>query len=899
MFDRLLRFAELRRALEHGHYELALRLAEDPGIRADRRAAELRRRTLAGLCERARRRADSGMLDAALEDLGRVLAIDPEFHGARTLQRDLEDRRTAQCSNRQQAGELRRLARQQADAGDLSAALGSEERAGILAADPVARASLLALVDGRRAAARAGAVAARTALHERRWREAIDACLRARAADPRCEELAALEPELQAKLPVLIGPEVEALLAAGNLEQGAAALSAAIADVPGLREAPAIQALVAKQNDAVDQRLRAAWEAGDLVAAEQVLLTIDRRFAGADRAATLERVLQHLRDHGASLARGDLAGAAEALSSLGLCIGAHELQRKAADLQAAAEAVERKLAQARDLAQAGNLVGARGCLLEVLERWPTHEAARSELQAMDLGAQERERALAGARAAARAGRLREAYATALACAVPGHAGEEARLLLKDVQSRLDFVGAGIDQVRRALHGRDSSQRDGLEHCRARLEQLTKVQTDHEELAPLLAALQAEIEGLAVLGELRAAIGAGQRAAVQQRFLAFAAVQGRLLGPQRLESRLLEAVDAALHKVREESDATRATAAIEWLASLAPIAAGRPPVAARIGALRQDIESRLQRADELARAGHEALAARDVATAESKLDAARRLASDGAAARSLEEELLAVRRQENALAEVAGLTAAKDFAAAHRRLGSLPPTPPFLRTRIFDIKQSLARAQGLDQGFLLRVDEGGEYLVLRGDSITIGNVRDGGADLVILANIAGRHARILRSLSFHGGLQDKIVAERGPLSVGGVEQREHSFVHGDRVRLGTSLELVYELPSKRSLTARLLIRGGFRAAGTDKVLLLKDRGRDGRILLGGAEDAHVRVSGASGEVEVFAHRDGQVRVRIDGRGEMDGKPFQGEHPATPGAWIRCAGLAFTLLPLARA
>jgi hypothetical protein len=51
-----------------------------------------------------------------------------------------------------------------------------------------------------------------------------------------------------------------------------------------------------------------------------------------------------------------------------------------------------------------------------------------------------------------------------------------------------------------------------------------------------------------------------------------------------------------------------------------------------------------------------------------------------------------------------------------------------------------------------------------------------------------------------------------------------------------------------------------------VLLLKDRGRDGRILIGASHDCHVRVPGASGEVEIYASRDGQVRVRIDGLGE---------------------------------
>src|SRR5205814_5157460 len=109
-------------------------------------------------------------------------------------------------------------------------------------------------------------------------------------------------------------------------------------------------------------------------------------------------------------------------------------------------------------------------------------------------------------------------------------------------------------------------------------------------------------------------------------------------------------------------------------------------------------------------------------------------------RRLAEEIAAVRGQQHALARVEALAAERDYAGAHRKLSDLPPTPAVLRTRIFDLKRELARAQGLDGPFLLRVDEGGEYLVLRGESVSIGNVREHSTDLPVLANLAGRHAR---------------------------------------------------------------------------------------------------------------------------------------------------------------
>ena len=242
-----------------------------------------------------------------------------------------------------------------------------------------------------------------------------------------------------------------------------------------------------------------------------------------------------------------------------------------------------------------------------------------------------------------------------------------------------------------------------------------------------------------------------------------------------------------------------------------------------------------------------------------------------------------------------MTSAKDFAEANRQLGDMPPTPAVLRTRIFDIKQGLARAQGLDGGFLLRVDEGGEYVVLRGDCVTVGNVREGKADLVVLANIAGRHASIQRSMSFHGGMQDRIRADNGEVFVRGKSVPEHALKSGDRVRLGSSLELTYRVPSTRSITAALTLSSGFQTAGTDKILLMRDRGRDGRVLIGPAADAHVRVPDRCPEVEIFAAKDGQVRIRFTGKGSMDGRPFSGEHPVTAGALVRCGELSFVLQP----
>ncbi|MEY3160503.1 MAG: hypothetical protein RIT25_494 [Planctomycetota bacterium] len=284
---------------------------------------------------------------------------------------------------------------------------------------------------------------------------------------------------------------------------------------------------------------------------------------------------------------------------------------------------------------------------------------------------------------------------------------------------------------------------------------------------------------------------------------------------------------------------------------------------------------------------------------------RQLAQDALAARLQARDVLARTLPAGASApdplrlvdRARGLAAAGDVAGAALQFDRLRREAPMLRTVLHDMNRELARAQGLEGGFLLRVDEGGEHLVLRTESFSIGNLREGRADLPLLANLATRHARIERCMSFHGGMEDRIHAEDGELRVAGAPCASHRLVHGDVATLG-GLRIRYELPSRRSLTARLRLLGGFMVAGTDSVLLLKDRGRDGRILLGRARDAHVVVAGARAEVEVHGGRDGQLVVRCEAGGTVDGSAFTLEHPVVPGAVVEAGGITFVLAPWRR-
>ncbi|MCA8942612.1 MAG: hypothetical protein KDB80_08665 [Planctomycetes bacterium] len=423
-----------------------------------------------------------------------------------------------------------------------------------------------------------------------------------------------------------------------------------------------------------------------------------------------------------------------------------------------------------------------------------------------------------------------------------------------------------------------------------------MQSDTAELGALREALQGELDGIEALERAAAALDREDVATLGEEIDAFVRARSLMLAEHRLESRFLDFIDRVLDHSERAAGAGRLAVA-KSVVQIVRGPVGDRPAARRLIDLEQRITAAAARANDSVQQGLAALGNRDIAAAESALECARSAWVDGPAVRKLESELMKARDCEQRLDGVEALARGADPSAARKELESMGPTNQLFRTRIFDIKQSLAKAQGLDHAFLLRVDEGGEFLVMRGDVISIGNVRDGSADLPILANLTGRHARIRRSMSFHGGMQDSVEADGGEVHVASEKCERAKLRDGTNVRLGRSFEFGYSVPSKRSLTSMITLRG-FTVAGTDRVLLMKDRGRDGRILIGRSSDVHVRVPDADSEVEIHASKDGQIRVRCAAGGTIDGRPFSGEEPVAAGALVRCGNVTFVLQPWAK-
>lgn len=892
MFDRFVRLAQARKALRDGHFEEAIRLVDDPDVRGHRKAEVLRGKALEGLLARARRRAEAGGLSAALSDCERALTVRPEDGAAAALRAELNRRAEDGAGRTESVRAMCRDARRAAGRGELDEAEGLIDAAGRIAELP----EVVELRERVAADRKRAADLVRSAADLRRrgqLDDASDALARARALDRAV-------PEARAEAAALAkarAPELAVRLDRVLDDEGPVAARAIwrkeISSLPELAEMRRLRDLLGRMEQ--DDRRRAVelLENGAVEAAVEMF-----RNGSVQVGEGLAPIMGQLARACSLAGRGELRDAAELARDVAEDLGIDGLARRCDEWTQAAERVDGLMQRAREEAASGRLLEARATLLEVIRDHPEHAAARREMELLEQGAEDRARRIADARAMAREGRLREAAALVVTLSVSGPEGEEARILLRDLQQRMDTVAAGVRQVLRAMHGRDSATREGLAHCVRRLEELEKVQSDDAELAKLKDAALAEMAGIDCLSTAKNAFASGDLKALREEFGRMAEDRVRLLSDDRLDARVLELVDDVLAEAERSVSGGRPARCSRLVEAVEPWTKDRPDTAARIAEIRARAGERQESAARHVEAVRSALAARDLEGADAALAHAREAALDDPAVQRADEEILSLRRRELRLQDVEGLAERRDFDRARRELGRLGPTPSLLRTRIYDLKRNLAQAQGLEGAFLLRVDEGGEFLVVRGESLTVGNLRDGTSDLPILASLAGRHARLRRTLSFHGGQEDRVVAERGELWVDGRKVDSAKLVDRMRFRLGPSVEMEYRVPCERSLTAALAIRGGFQVAGTDTVLWMKDRGRDGRILIGPGKDVHVCVDGAEGVVEIFAGRDGQIRVRCEGAGTIDGRPFQGEHPATAGSVVRCVGISFVLQPWGR-
>lgn len=873
MFERFIRLARANKALRERRYEDALLLAAEPSIAADRRAEEVRSACRQALVDRARQRLGEGDAPAAAALLGRLQPLGD--HPSIAALRDALAEHTAKTTARADAaGRALAGIRELLDRGATAAARQRLAAASELSSTE--RTSLARELDDRTERAAASLAAAATALARGELAAAEQLERRAAALDADLPAAAPLRAQLGPRLVERARHDVaQALAQAGPVH--------ALSVWRGLARAEDRAAAA----ELLQAPLRRALQAADLPSA-QGLAQAAAEFPAEPPAADLLAAL---------VLAGDDADAErwQAVATAAAACSARAVHAAALLRQHTGDATAALLREAADLVAAGELERAVARLREHLVQFPLHERVRRELLVVEQALAAQHERLAAARLAAREGRLACAASLAAALAGTSPLGVASAQLLAEVRARIAVVDRGIDEVRVGLHGRAAASLEGVKHCLRRLEALAEVQSDHPDLAALQRMVATEVQALDAWQVARDAAAAGDCEPALTLFGSWGGRRHEFLCVDRLDARFGELGDAVC-AAAEAALARGSLALAERVAgALAGVAWADAGLLRRIAQLPVALASARERAREHVRAARAALAERELGEAERLAGLAAAAADDLPELRNLRDELRTLARHADGMQRAAALAAEQDYAAAGQKLQGLPPTPALLRTRIYDLKQSLAKAQGLEVAFLLRVDEGGECLVLRGDSVVIGNVRQPQLDLPVLANLAGRHAIVKRSLSFHGGMQDTIAALDGPVAVGGGAVRERVLQSGDAVQLGPAFGFRYELPSARSLSARLQLQAGFQVAGTDRILLLKDRGKDGRLLLGPGRDCHVRVPRASHEVELYATPSGQIRVACADGGRIDGVPFRGEHPVDAGQFVEAGGIGFVLLP----
>lgn len=181
-------------------------------------------------------------------------------------------------------------------------------------------------------------------------------------------------------------------------------------------------------------------------------------------------------------------------------------------------------------------------------------------------------------------------------------------------------------------------------------------------------------------------------------------------------------------------------------------------------------------------------------------------------------------------------------------------------------------------FLLAVDDGGEFLVVAGDELTLGHSRGGRAQVPFLADLDSEQALLRRRESFHGGSTWFLVPRAAPAEVDGRPvpvDGERALTDGSHVRLSPRVEFRFRLPEPASASALLELLHGAEAEGAGRVLLLV-RGVAGRVRIGPRERRHVPVADLEHEVELRLEDPGLVvrcagGVRIEGLGRNPGPP----------------------------
>jgi hypothetical protein len=187
-------------------------------------------------------------------------------------------------------------------------------------------------------------------------------------------------------------------------------------------------------------------------------------------------------------------------------------------------------------------------------------------------------------------------------------------------------------------------------------------------------------------------------------------------------------------------------------------------------------------------------------------------------------------------------------------------------------------------FILWLDAIGGFWVCMGDKVMLGQpLPCAMADVPILADISGRHARISRDGESyviealrHARLNGRVLEEMGMLS------------DGCKIQLGEAVRMAFRRPHPLSSTARLDFLSHHRTQpSTDAVLLMAEA-----CILGPKSRSHVVCGNWPGEVILYRQKNSLYCRAADGL-EIDGVFYKERGPVTLNSRVKGNGFSLSL------
>ncbi len=876
-----------RRALRAGRYDAVLGLLEDPLVREDRRAVDLRARVLGDLCDRAERRMKTGQLDLARRDLDRVRRADPEHSRGQSLEDELQDLNGKDREEREQREALLGAFDRAFEEGRLGEAREILGQMNGFVDKSVKEDLQRKLKERRKSASRQ--------LEKVRDELKIGLEGEARQSLEKARRLCADSITFRERLVGLSATwakerwdEVQRHLQAGQALEAARVLNEWWESDPESENLAEARDLLLCVADKLAAEVRETAETGDFASALVLASKAPGEVARVHSLRRLKELLERL-DLALTCKEEDPRRRARILARIEAETHWKALAAPLRAVREEAEEVDEELSRIKEQLGRGELEDGRKALDRLLDRSSGCEDARALLEGLMQDEQERSQRLEAARGELREGRLLEARKLLFGLVGGGPGADEAKNLLRDVER----IQARVHRELSALEARFEAG-ESPDQLLPMLERLEKHQVDSPELRDLEGRLKQRREREAREQRIRSALDHRNTAPCLEALREWVAEGGE--GKLRAEDRrALELLGQEIQgHLREALRAGHASYVLELGHGLRT---WEDLLGLELAPLLDEATRRVEKARELAHKGLLALEARQVQEARRCAEEARQLGPEEPTVLRLRHRLKSLDR-EAALVEEAREMIDTDRDGARGKLEALGPTPRPLSSMVFDLKERLDRGGDLENGFRLQVEEAGEYLVLTEDRLRIGNATGKSyPQIPILARIKGHHATLIRSVSFHGGIKDGITAEEGcSMELDGREGSQGDLSHGSRFVLGGILPLLYQRPCPRSATALLRIERGFECKGTSRLLWMKQGGKDGRIWIGRGREVHVRVPHAEPELYLYSPKPGVLRLYFDGPGELDGKSFKGEIELGSGSQVQCGGISFRILPL---